>query len=80
MRRDANKILKEVVYGSDVKDVDIFASNDLFMPAQTPEAAAKLAHMLFSTPTSSLNRKLLSIKDCTCAVIKPHAVQSCKLS
>ncbi|VDM15771.1 unnamed protein product [Hydatigera taeniaeformis] len=76
MRRDANKLLKEIVYGSNAKDTDVFANNDLFMPAQTPESAAKLAHILFSTPTSSLNRKLLDIKDCTCAVIKPHAVQS----
>ncbi|KAL5107334.1 Nucleoside diphosphate kinase 7 [Taenia crassiceps] len=76
MRHDANKFLKEIIYGSSAKDTDIFASNDLFMPAQTPETAAKLAHVLFSTPTSSLNRKLLNIKDCTCAVIKPHAVQS----
>nr|CDS19152.1 non metastatic cells 7 protein expressed [Echinococcus granulosus] len=76
MRRDANRVLREVVYGSNAKDNDIFANNDLFMPAQTPEAAAKLAHILFSTLTTSPNRKLLDIKDCTCAVIKPHAVQS----
>eukprot|EP00108_Taenia_solium_P004380 TsM_000371200 transcript=TsM_000371200 gene=TsM_000371200 len=76
MRRDANRILKEIIYGPNARDIDISANNDLFMPAKSPEAAAKLAHMLLSTPTSSPNRKLLNIKDCTCAVIKPHAVQS----
>ena len=76
MGRDVNRRLREIIYGSEFNEVDIFANSDLFMPTHTPEASAKLAHILFSTPTSQLNRKIQNIKDSTCAVIKPHAVQN----
>ena len=65
MGRDVNRRLREIIYGSEFNEVDIFANSDLFMPTHTPEASAKLAHILFSTPTSQLNRKIQNIKDST---------------
>ncbi len=79
MRRDANKVLKEIIYGKGSDENDIFGNLDLFMLAQTAEAAAVQAHLLFSTPANQKSRQISNIVDCTCAVVKPHAVQSGKL-
>ncbi|KAM7542849.1 hypothetical protein Aperf_G00000010751 [Anoplocephala perfoliata] len=76
MRRDAHSTLTNIIYGSGVEEIDIFANSDLLIPTQNPTASAKLAHILFSIPSNPLNQKILDIKDCTCAVIKPHAVQN----
>lgn len=76
MRRDAHSTLNNIICGSSTGEIDIFANSDLFIPTQNPTASAKLAHILFSIPSNPSKQKILEIKDCTCAVIKPHAVQN----
>ncbi|BHF68316.1 Nucleoside diphosphate kinase 7 [Sparganum proliferum] len=75
MRRDANAILRQIVYGKASGDqIDLFANPDIFVLAHDAEAAAKQAHLLFSTPSSQSSRLIGNILDCTCAVVKPHAL------
>lgn len=78
MRRDANKVLRELIYGANGDDYDLFANTELFMLAQNAEAAAIQAHLLFSLPANPKSRQIANIIDCTCAVVKPHAVQGGK--
>ncbi|VDD74977.1 unnamed protein product, partial [Mesocestoides corti] len=79
MRRNANSVLKEMIYGKSVDNYDLFANTDVFVLAQTPEAAAVQAHLLFSTTLNQKNRNTTNIQDSTCAVVKPHAVRSGQL-
>ncbi|VDL59947.1 unnamed protein product [Hymenolepis diminuta] len=76
MRRDAHSVLKNMLYGSNIDKINIFANSDVFMPTQDPKSSENFSKIIFSIQANTLNKKYLDVKDSTCAVIKPHAVHN----
>lgn len=76
MRRDAHSVLKNLLYGSNIDKINIFANSDVFMPTQDPKSSENFSKIIFSIQANILNQKYLDVKDSTCAVIKPHAVRN----
>nr|CDS25578.1 nucleoside diphosphate kinase [Hymenolepis microstoma] len=76
MRRDAHSVMKDMLYGCNSDKINIFANPDIFMPTQDPKSSDKFSRSIFSIPANSLSKKHFEIKDSTCAVIKPHAVNN----